>query len=1075
MRKRIAAVALIAAFAVTTSRSGVKAQAPPVPPGAEFVQGELLIKFRSAATDDDKREARDWFSAERLEVLTADGGGELELVRLPPGVSEEVAASVLSQHPLVTYAEPNWLVTHQATSNDPYYLDGSLWGMYGDATTPANTFGSQAGEAWAAGFTGSSNVVVGVIDEGIDLNHPDLAANIWTNPFEIPGNSIDDDGNGYVDDIHGWDFYQNNNTIFDGGPGSTVDAHGTHVSGTIGALSNTQGVVGVNWNVTIISAKFLGPVNGSTADAVKAVNYLTDLKQRHNLNIVATNNSWGGGAYSQSLHDAIIRAAKADILFVAAAGNNGVNTDSTPQYPAAYNTSVGTGTESAASYDSVISVASITSSGAKSSFSNYGAATVDLGAPGSGIWSTTPTNGYSSYSGTSMATPHVTGAAALYRSTHPSTSAANIKAAILSSAQNTPTASLAGITVTGGRLNVGSLMGAATAPPAPTSLVATAGVGQVGLSWTGATGATSYDIYRALASGGPYTSPLASTTGTSYTDTNVTNGTTYYYVVRAVNGAGSSGNSNEANATPTSGGGGGGGLITLAASSGLQQSGANVKTLSYSVTVGGGLSNGLLLVTVGSYAPSSISVSSVTYGGQPLTRIRRDNNGVNGAYIELWSRLAPAAGTGNVVVTMSNTVEQISSEALVFSGVDQTTPVEAQTGSVLTGTHGAHSNTLMTVTNNAWVVDAMAAPGPLTPGAGQTVRGSGALHGVSTRGPVSPAGATTMSWSWPVNGSATAQSLIALRPAATTGTIPPAPTSLVATAGVGQVGLSWTGATGATSYDIYRALASGGPYTSPLASTTGTSYTDTNVTNGTTYYYVVRAVNGAGSSGNSNEANATPTSGGGGGGGLITLAASSGLQQSGANVKTLSYSVTVGGGLSNGLLLVTVGSYAPSSISVSSVTYGGQPLTRIRRDNNGVNGAYIELWSRLAPAAGTGNVVVTMSNTVEQISSGAMVFTGVDQTNPVEAQTGSVVAGATHGSHSNTLTTVTNNAWVVDAMAAPGPVTAGAGQTMRWGGGMHGASTRGPVSPAGPTTMSWSWPASGSASAQSLIALRPAP
>lgn len=226
------------------------------------------------------------------------------------------------------FAEPNWIYHHQATSNDPGYTGGSLWGMYGDTTSPVNAFGSQAGELWSLNNVGNRNVIVGVIDEGIDLNHPDLAANIWTNPLDLP-DGLDNDGNGYIDDVHGWDFFNNDSSIYDGTPGdNTTDSHGTHVSGTIGALGgNAQGVAGINWQVGIISGKFLGANGGTTADAVRAVDYFTDLKTRRAVNIVALNNSWGGGGYSQALHDAIIRAAKAQILFIAAAGNNGANND----------------------------------------------------------------------------------------------------------------------------------------------------------------------------------------------------------------------------------------------------------------------------------------------------------------------------------------------------------------------------------------------------------------------------------------------------------------------------------------------------------------------------------------------------------------------------------------------------------------------------------------------------------------------------------------------------------------------------------------------------------------------------
>lgn len=442
------AIAVAAVFVLFLA--GV-AQQPDLPPAREpeSMPGELLVQFRPGATSADIARALGRIRAEVLEVVLQrgrrpDGKGDLVLARFQPDFTPAAARRLVAADPAVEFAEPNWIYTHQATSNDPYYVGGSLWGMYGDATTPANQYGSQAGEAWAAGKTGSPAVYVGVIDEGVQWSHEDLAANIWVNPYD-PVDGLDNDGNGYVDDIRGWDFDGKNNTTYDG----TQDDHGTHVAGTIGAVGgNGKGVAGVVWNVKVITAKFLGRRGGTTANAVKAVDYITDLKIRHGLNIVATNNSWGGGGYSQALYDAIERANQAGILFIAAAGNGGSdgvgdNNDTTPSYPASYPNS------------NIVAVAAITSTGAKASYSNYGATSVDIGAPGSGIYSTLPNkagNGYGSYSGTSMATPHVTGAAALYAASHPGAAAATIKNAILSAA--VPTASLTGKCVTGGRLNV---------------------------------------------------------------------------------------------------------------------------------------------------------------------------------------------------------------------------------------------------------------------------------------------------------------------------------------------------------------------------------------------------------------------------------------------------------------------------------------------------------------------------------------------------------------------------------------------------------------------------------------------
>ncbi|HEX8178833.1 MAG TPA: S8 family peptidase, partial [Pyrinomonadaceae bacterium] len=411
---------------------------------------------------------------EHIQTLSAPAGqadGELVLAQLPQGLAVDQAITRLEAQPGVAFAQKNWLYTHQqVAADDAEYINGNLWGMYGDdqptASGPAGTtnqFGAQAEKAWAAGHTGARDVCVAVLDEGVEFEHPDLRANIWVNPGEVPDNGVDDDRNGYVDDLHGWDFFNEDNSVYDGGPSGSADAHGTHVAGTIGAVGgNGIGVAGVNWQVTIIPVKFLGPVSGTTDKAVQAIDYLIKLKQR-GVNIVAINASWGSPAYDLALLEAIKRAARAGILFIAAAGNGDrlgrpINVDNIPFYPACYDTTANTSAEGGTTgvdYDSIISVAALNSTGRLASFSNFGATMVDLAAPGDDIVSTWPAGDYLSDSGTSMATPHVAGAVALYASLHGGARADSIKAAILAAA--TPTAALAGQTVTGGRLNIGGL------------------------------------------------------------------------------------------------------------------------------------------------------------------------------------------------------------------------------------------------------------------------------------------------------------------------------------------------------------------------------------------------------------------------------------------------------------------------------------------------------------------------------------------------------------------------------------------------------------------------------------------
>ncbi|HEY7130623.1 MAG TPA: S8 family serine peptidase [Candidatus Limnocylindrales bacterium] len=438
-------------------------------PARPTVPGVVLVGWR-AGTSSTERAAKRRFvhatSSERLSPLA----GTAERLTLAPGASVDAAVSALSRDPDVRFAEPDYVLRTADTSDDTYLLSGQLWGMLATSASP-NDGHSGAVSAWAQGVTGSRNMVVGVVDEGIQVDHPDLAANIWTNPWD-PVDGIDNDGNGYVDDVHGWDFLNDDNTVYDGPDAGNpdLDAHGTHVAGTIGGVGgNGTGVAGVSWSVTMISAKFLQET-GDVSDAVRALDYLTDLKVRHGLDIVASNDSWGGGEFSQALLDAINRGGDHDILFVAAAGNSGADNDGPmPFSPGAWSCDRHYPSGTPRGYDCIVAVAAIDETGHLASFSNFGSTTVDLGAPGVGIISTFPGNGYAIADGTSMAAPHVSGALALLASCDYGRSAAQLRADLV--AAGTATTGLGGgRTVTGKRLNVGALIaahcGASVAPSA---------------------------------------------------------------------------------------------------------------------------------------------------------------------------------------------------------------------------------------------------------------------------------------------------------------------------------------------------------------------------------------------------------------------------------------------------------------------------------------------------------------------------------------------------------------------------------------------------------------------------------
>ena len=333
------------------------------------------------------------------------------------------------------YVEPDYIVKANLQPTDSRFQDGTLWGLRnlgGSGGVIGADINAEA--AWDI-TTGSTNVIVAVIDTGVRYTHQDLSTQMWRNPGETGGgkeaNGIDDDNNGYVDDVFGINAIAGTGNPFDD------NDHGTHCSGTIGARANGGGGhVGVTWNVRIMALKFLGASGGgNTTDAIECLNYAVAMGAK------ISNNSWGGGPYSQALFDALAAARAAGHLFIAAAGNSANDNDANPSYPASYN------------LDNIISVAALDRADRLANFSNYGQDSVHLGAPGVAIYSSTAgtDSSYSSFQGTSMAAPHVTGVAALLLAQTPAASYLEIRERLLVSA--VPINSLNGRCVTGGRLN----------------------------------------------------------------------------------------------------------------------------------------------------------------------------------------------------------------------------------------------------------------------------------------------------------------------------------------------------------------------------------------------------------------------------------------------------------------------------------------------------------------------------------------------------------------------------------------------------------------------------------------------
>jgi subtilisin family serine protease len=402
----------------------------------DHVPGELIVKFKNNNSKSLPFTLRS-LGAEVVKTYKSSGASLLRLNSKSKKSDLLRLAKQLALRSDVAYVEANTIMYMDAKlPNDPMFSD--LYGMKNDGGSGGQSGSDiKATDAWDL-TTGSKSVLVGIIDTGVDYNHPDLKANYWTNPGETgldangidkSQNGIDDDGNGYIDDFRGWDFANNDNDPMDD------NNHGTHCAGTIGGVGdNKEGVVGVNWNVSMVGLKFIGSGgSGSLDHAIQAIEYATKI------GVDLTSNSWGGGGYSQALSDAIAEANRAGILFVAAAGNSSANNDLDPHYPSSYD------------LPNIISVAATDSKDRLASFSCYGASTVDLAAPGVDILSTVTGGKYEKFSGTSMATPHVAGLTALIKSSFPNASADEIRFRILS---NTDYISgLSGKVLTAGRAN----------------------------------------------------------------------------------------------------------------------------------------------------------------------------------------------------------------------------------------------------------------------------------------------------------------------------------------------------------------------------------------------------------------------------------------------------------------------------------------------------------------------------------------------------------------------------------------------------------------------------------------------